>query len=289
MIKNLQDLFPLKKGEIMETFIVTTFCIISDYLKFIKFRDDVQAQMSTAEIITATVVAGRFFGGHHWNTQLFLKEHGYMPNMLSKSQFNRRVHSVEMGIWEGLTHALGEVFKNREIDGNFLHDSFPVPICANVRASRSKIVQGSEYWGYSATKNDYFFGARIHATTTSFGAPVEFVIAPGSYHDSNIIQHFDFDLPRGSRIHADNGCADQEYEQIIHESMGIIPIFHRKSNSKNPHIPWVDALSRRIRKNVETAFSLIQSLFPKKIHVITMKGFLLKLRNFILAHSFRFF
>lgn len=49
----------------METKIIILFCVIDDYLKAIKFKDDVQAKMSTTEIMTIAIAAGQFFGGNH--------------------------------------------------------------------------------------------------------------------------------------------------------------------------------------------------------------------------------
>lgn len=270
---------------LIESFVIKTFCIIDEHLNAIKFRDDVQAKMTSSEIMTTAVVAGKLFGGNHENARKFLRGYNYIPNMLSKGQFNRRLHALEDVVWEGLMHKLGEVFKEIEKDGDYLHDSFPVPICANVRMKRCRMLNGSEYLGYSATKNDYFFGFRVHMTSTKFGGPVELKISPGSYHDSNINKDFDFDLPEGSILHGDNGCADQNYEKAIEEGANINVLFHRRANSKNPHHPWDDYMSRKIRKRTETTFSVIQGLFPKKIHAVKAKGFCLKIVCFIMAYS----
>jgi hypothetical protein len=42
--------------------------------------------MTDAEIITTARVAGRLFGNNLAAAQAFLKSHGYIPRMLSKSQ-----------------------------------------------------------------------------------------------------------------------------------------------------------------------------------------------------------
>jgi hypothetical protein len=45
-------------------------------------------------------------------------------------------------------------------------------------------------------------------------------------------------------------------------------------------------LKRKIRKGVETAFSVITSKFGKVIKAISLKGFFTKLKLFIFSYSF---
>ena len=51
--------------------------------------------MSDAEVMTTALVAALFFGGHFKTAYDFLKTHHYIPNMLSKSRFNRRLHRIK--------------------------------------------------------------------------------------------------------------------------------------------------------------------------------------------------
>jgi hypothetical protein len=41
-----------------------------------------------------------------------------------------------------------------------------------------------------------------------------------------------------------------------------------------------------MRKKIETVFSQITGLFPRKINAVTAKGFGIKIFNFVLAYSF---
>jgi hypothetical protein len=41
--------------------------------------------MSDSKVLTLAIVAAMFFGGSHENSRKFLKEYGYIPNILSKS------------------------------------------------------------------------------------------------------------------------------------------------------------------------------------------------------------
>jgi transposase len=48
-------------------------------------------------VITSALVAARLFGGNFATARAFLESHGYIPDMLSKSQYNRRLHRAAGG------------------------------------------------------------------------------------------------------------------------------------------------------------------------------------------------
>lgn len=272
----------------METEIIILFCVIDDYLKAIQHKDDIQSKMSTAEIMTTAITAAKFFGGNQERSCQFLKEHGYVNYMLSKSQFNRKLHMIDLNIWEDLQRLISEVFKQLNEPQEYAIDSFPVAVCQNIRISRCKIYREEKFRGYIASKKIYFYGLRIHMIVTTKREPVEIIFAPGSTSDAKIAPMFDFDLPEGSDINADALYTNYEHEDLLKEAAKINLRPTRKSNSKRPHHPALAYLIQHARKKVETAFSCITSLFSKKIHAVTSKGFELKILCFILAYSFSF-
>lgn len=64
--------------------------------------------MSIAEVMTVALLAAARFGGNQETSRLFLKEHGDIKTMLSKSRFNRRLHAVPEALWQGLLWLLGQ-------------------------------------------------------------------------------------------------------------------------------------------------------------------------------------
>lgn len=72
----------------MDTQIVAIYCICDDVLKGLHHCEDKQRQMSDAEVMTTSIVAGLFFGGNMEKTRIFLQEHGYISTMVEKSRFN---------------------------------------------------------------------------------------------------------------------------------------------------------------------------------------------------------
>lgn len=272
----------------METQIIIIYCICDDIIKNLKMKEDIQVTMTNAEILTTAITAAEFFCGNHERARIFLKEYNYIPNMLSKSQFNRRLHAIPENVWQIISMILAKVFKQNNISKEYSVDSFPVSVCKNIRISNCKIYKkNEEYRGKCTSKREYFYGIRVHMIVTSSGGPVEFIIAPGSYHDSTIFKLFELDLPEGSTLYADAGFTDYEYEDLVNDS-GINFLVTRKSNSKRPHKPSQEYLITHNRKIIETTFSKITALFPRVIHAVTKKGFELKVACFILAYSFNF-
>jgi len=50
--------------------------------------------MNNAEVVMVSWVASWFFGDKWEKARMFLKEKGYIPNMLSKSRLCRRLHAI---------------------------------------------------------------------------------------------------------------------------------------------------------------------------------------------------
>jgi len=271
----------------MEEEITTVFYLSDVLLKAMGIRDDPQVKMNNAEVMTVALSASLFFSGNYERSREFLSEHGYIHNMLSKSQFNRRLLAIPETVWMALSNILAELFKQTNEGNEYAMDSFPVPVCDNIRISRSRIYKGEEYRGYIASKKRYFYGLRVHIVVTKTGEPVEFILMPGSLNDCRVLKQFNLDLPQRSNIYADKCYNDYEYEDLLKEAADISLSPLRKKNSKRVIAPWSDFLRKSLRRCVETTASQINAMFPKTIHAVTSRGFELKIVLFIIAFSIR--
>lgn len=268
----------------MDDKIIAIFAICSDFLMTIQHREDPQTQMNDAEVMTTAIVAVLFFGGNYESARDLLKSPTYIPDMLSKSRFNRRLHRVKP-LFLTLFSLLGEYWKDLNVDSIYLIDTFPVAACDNYRIARAHLYRGERYRGYIASKKRYFYGLKIHLVVTQAGQPVEFFLTAGAESDVGCLELFDFDLPEGAEVYADRAYNDYLLEDIYQEAdIDFQPL--RKKNSKRPYPPWSTYWIHLHRKMVETAGSLIERLLPKHIHAVTAVGFELKVVLFILAHSF---
>lgn len=234
-------------------------------------------------MMTTAIVAALHFGGNYEKARAMLNKAEYIPTMLGKSRFNRRLHRIKP-MFLTLFAQLGEVFKGLNSDSIYVIDTIPIAACDNIRIPRAKLYTEEAYRGYQASKKRYFYGVKIHLLVTVSGQPVEFFLTEGSLGDVEGLQFFDFDLPPDSEILADKAYNHYEIEDILAEaSLELRPI--RKKNSLRPLPPWKEYLDQHYRKIIETAGSMIERLLPKSIHAVTAEGFELKVVLFTLASS----
>lgn len=274
----------------MDTTLIVTYCLIDDMLQATGHREALQRRLSDAEVMTTALCAARFFHGNFATARLFLHQHGYIPQMLSKSQFNRRLHRTA-GLFERLFQGLATFFKEQETDaeGLFLIDSFPVKVCDNIRIDRCRIYpkEATEdaFRGFIASKRRYFYGVKVFLMTTERGHPVEVFFTPGSYNDTAQLRQFAFDLRRGSTVYGDKAFNEYFTEDVLAEAAEITLLPLRKKNSKRGVAAYVAYMQHYYRKGIETAVSLIEQMLPKTIHAVTARGFELKVFLFVLAFS----
>jgi hypothetical protein len=267
----------------MDLQIILVYCLCADLLIALHHHEDRQCQMSDAEVMTTAIVAALYFGGNYEHARQLLQEQGYMRNMLSKSQFSRRLHRLDH-LFVSLFRLLGEHFKQLNEESIYIIDSAPVAVCDNIRIGRNKIYGDEAHRGYQASKKRYFYGVKIHLLVTKDHQPVEFFLTPGSFSDTRALEQFDFDLPAGASIFADKAYTCYLVEDLLAEA-GLQLVPDRKKNTKRPWPPWLRFLLAHYRNQVETAVSMIERLLPKSIHAVTAKGFELKVILFTLASS----
>ena len=270
----------------MDTQIIVVFCLCADMLKSLHHYEDRQCRMSDAEVMTTAIVAMLYFRGNFRLASQYLYEHRYIPNMVSRSRFNRRLHRIA-DLFLTLFLQLGETWKNLNEKSVYVIDSYPIAVCDNYRIRRSKIYHGEDFRGYIASKKRYFYGLRIHMLVTEQGEPVEFFLEPGAFSDTSALALYNFDLAQGSFVTGDKAYNNYTIEDVMREAgIELIPL--RKKNSLRPVPAYMTYFQARIRKIVETTGSLIERLLPKSIHAVTTKGFELKVALFVLACSINF-
>lgn len=269
----------------MDDSVLAIYCLCDDLLKALLHQEDRQRQMSDAEVMTAAIVAALYFGGNFERARLLLAAPRYIPGMLSKSQFNRRLHALRDLLLLAF-RVLGESFKQLNAASLYIIDSFPVAACDNIRIAREKRFASERFRGYTASKRRYFYGVKIFLLTAAKGEPVEMFLVPGSTADVVALDVFGFDLPAGSTVYGDSAFTVYAVEDLLHEVCEVDLSPMRKKNSKRPSSASLAYLQAVGRKQVETAGSLIERLLPKSIHAVTAEGFTLKVFLFVLAYSF---
>ena len=212
--------------------------------------------MSTAEVMTVAFVAAEWFGGCFEYARRFL-----------------------------LGYALGETHKQLNPTQEYIVDSIPVPVCDNIRISRSRLYRGAAYRGKIASKRRYFYGLRIHLVVSATGQPVEFELAPGAVADITGFRSFDLDLPAGATVYADKAYTDYLWEDLLKEITDIDLTALRKSNATRVMDGCIRFICQHTRKRIETTFSQIAARFGRFIRAVTARCFELKCFLFVWSYA----
>ena len=124
--------------------------------------------------------------------------------------------------------------------------------------------------------------AAVHVITTGDGIPVEFLVTAGSVHDNTAFQSMEIDLPPNSDLYADAAYINDEDKELLllMQDIRLKAATKKSSLIKNT---WAEELENKyFRKRIENTFADINAKFPKKIHAVTAKGFLLKILCFVI-------
>jgi hypothetical protein len=268
----------------MEDSVIAIYCFIDDLCKkMFPSEQHFNRKLTDSQVISTLVVAALFFYGNQATACSYMKTH-HQFKMPDKSNFNRRAHELEE-LLADIFFVLSKIIKELNLESVYIIDSFPVAVCKNIRISRSKLVKGKEFRGYNASKREYFYGFKVQLITTGTGIPVEVLITPGSRSDNAAMQAMDIDLPCDSDLYADAAYFNQLFKELLQQHNQITLNAETKKNFKEQNT-WIKSLEiKYFRKQIETSFSSINRLLPKKIHAVTAKGFILKLFIFVLAFT----
>ena len=267
--------------------VLAIYFIIDEILKSWHHKEDARRRVSDSEIMTTLVVSMLYFGGNISKSCSYMKSHKFIPKMLDKSRFNRRMHAIS-DLFQSVFEVLGEVFKSCNTRHLYLIDSFPVAVCDNIRIKCSKLLplkqHGGIFRGKSASKRRYFYGIKVVLITTEDGLPVEYCFLPGCRQDTQALNVLPGNLPANSRLVGDSGFTNYAAEDLAAELDQISFEMVRKKDSKRGDA-WIGVklFKNLIRKKIETTFSLIMNNFPKKIHAVTIDGFLFKVFLFVFS------
>jgi hypothetical protein len=264
--------------------IIALYCIVDDMLKGFHHQEDIRVRVRDSEVITTAFVSVLYFGGHLDNARHFMKVQGYVPSMLDKSRFCRRLHRIA-DLLVSMFFELGQDLKDMAGASEYMLDSFPVAVCDNVRISRSKVLKGEAFRGKHSAMSRYFYGVRVQLLTLH-GIPVEFCLVPGRENDSQSLRKLPFQVAPESNIYMDAGYTDYRAEDDAWDAELIRLMVGRKSNSRRKDPAHVCYIKQTMRKNIETTISELKAKMLRSIHAVTMQGFLLKVALFVIAFAF---
>ena len=260
--------------------IISIFCLIDDILQGIEHTEDIRRRVSDSEIILTAIVSSTSFYGNHSSAIKFMKQYGFIPDMLDTSRFNRRLHKIGSLLYE-LFEIVSSYFKDFCCEMHYIIDSFPVAVCNNMRITNCKMLKEKKYRGYTASMRSYFYGVKVQLLTTKDGIPIAFHFTPGKTADAKAIGKMIDKLPAEASLYGDSAYTDYGLEDIALERKCVLLKIQRKSNAKRTDTLEQKNEKLKMRKRVETTISDIKKMFPRTIHAVTLDGFLIKLTLFV--------
>ena len=270
----------------METKAIIAYVTCDDVIKKLKIMEDIQSKMTIAEVMTTAIISAIQYSGNLEKARKSLKNEKYIPNMLSKSQLNRRLHNISANIWKEVLKKLYLEFARNNLDNEFVVDSCPIYACKLARQNQTKLYCRKKYLGYCASQSKFFIGFKLHMITDVNGMPIIILLLPASGSDIASFKQIDLNqLPKNAIIYADKAYNDYVYEdQLVNKNrLHLLPI--RKKNSKRKCSDTFEKIKSKKRKVIETAFSCIEKLMPRSIHAVTKEGFILKTMLFVIAYA----
>lgn len=260
--------------------IISIFCLIDDILKGIHHIEDTRRRVSDSEVILTAVVSSTNFYGNHRTAIHFMKQYGFIPQMLDTSRFNRRLHALGNLLYE-LFEIVSSYFTEICCEMQYIIDSFPVAVCNNIRIANCKLVRTKKWRGYTASMRSYFYGVKVQLLTTKDGIPIAFHFTPGKTADAKALGKMIGKLQPEAVLFGDSAYTDYNLEDFALKEKSILFKIQRKKNAKRTDTREQINEKLKMRKRIETTISDLKKMFPRTIHAVTLDGFLIKLTFYI--------
>ena len=263
----------------MDEKIITIFCLVDDLLKIMDIRDDIRAKICNAEILTIGYMAVRYFRGNYYNAHQFYL--GMKPSyLIDYSRFIRRLNNLSYAI-EGIFRALSEIFYQATNSKIYSVDSFPVEVCKIERSQSCNVYNHKDMKGYNSSKKRWFYGFKVHMVVTTDKEPVNCYISYANEHDATAAKKYLPAMKPDTIVIGDKGYVSKKLENFLNK-FGITLNAIQRSNMGEDKDYFI---KRKLRKKVETVFSIITGRFGNVIKATSIDGFLTKLKLFITAYS----
>ncbi len=136
-------------------------------------------------------------------------------------------------------------------------DSFPIPLCQNIRNRRAKLFKPNADIGYNDTKRMWYYGFKGSFEVTNQGVAVAYTITAASKHDIKMVPTLVNQYPC-QHILGDAGYPSQKPHQQL-AKIGVDFWTSKRRNMKQPKAN--QRLLKRKRRHIETIFSKWVSYF----------------------------
>jgi hypothetical protein len=241
-----------------------------------------------SEVITVALIIETFFQGHEEVGYSFVRLYlrALFPRLLDLDRFNARRRDL-LGLIEAIRCQLRDQILD-QTDTIRLLDSAPVTLMTYTRGDRCRSVIGKAYFGVVTSKKGKFFGWRLHLSVTGDQLIDDWLVAPGSLPDPQVVEGLVRER-RDLTLIADKLYNDVGLEERLWRKRRILLMPLRKDNQK---AQWPEGVQRRLgrlRHRVETVFSTLTTVYNvQRPRGRSLAGHLVRVATCILAHTLSF-
>jgi uncharacterized protein YnzC (UPF0291/DUF896 family) len=212
--------------------------------------------------------------------------------MFPKIKYNKMIERLHR--YELLLYRLNCLFKEF-MEGNIRNfDSRPIKTKKVIRKNRynkrgkSKLITEKEKVGYNASKKEYYLGYKLTAKTDgNFIKPI--FVDPANRHDITIIKRrFDKFIAdsKGEMTIGDKGYISGSKQKEARRQGVMYVAVPRKNMIHHRWERKLYSMLGKMRKSIETIFSLTEDFGLRFIRAITRRGLSIKIQLAILATNF---
>lgn len=243
---------------------------------------------SDSEVITVGMIVETFFGSNEELGLAFVNQYhrDLFPRLLDHSQFNRRRRELA-----GIMEAIRRQYTCLLIDPTDrvrIIDSAPIPACTYARSGQCETVQGPEYASVMASKKAKLYGHRFYATISYDQVIDRWMLAPAAPNEGKLTPDF-FEDQANLLVLGDNGFHVPDEIAWLASDRNINLIAALRRNVKNPLPPAFRRLLNRLRRRIETAFSVMTTVFNlEKPGSRSLGGLLTRISTTVLAYNLCF-
>jgi Transposase DDE domain len=272
----------------LDSFIVTSFCLIDDALREATPERPVRSRgpapaLADSEVLTLEVV-GEFLGlDQDVAIYRFFRRHyaAFFPAL-------RRVHRTTFARQAANLWAIKERLWQRFLrqiphePGFALLDSFPIPACQFARAYRCRRFRGEAAYGKDTLIRQTFYGFRLHARLCWPGVISRFVLAPANVSELAAVPALT-DRTTGLVLGDRNYHAPLLAAELGRRDIDLVAPFRR---AQRDPAPGRAALISRFRYRIDTVFGqLVERYHAKKVWARDAWHLWSRLLRKILSHT----
>jgi len=192
----------------------------------------------------------------------------WFPNLTDRTLLVRQwanLWLVKADLWQTILHEAGALY-----DPHQVIDTIPVPICAQVRASRRRIFRGDPLlepdYGYCEAKDWHYFGFKGALRISWDGFIIQAGMVSARPHDSQHLDTLLTEVVPGTAISSDKAFVDRIRQTDLYFHRGILLWTPRKKNMAASPFD-LGPIGNRVRRLIET----VGSQLTERFHIQQLK------------------